>query len=72
MHLSGDYDSFATPLLWKEIEGFLQGDGEGLILDASEVTIFAASAIRVLMMTAENLQPRHKSLRFVRQAQLAP
>ena len=55
LHLSGDYDSFTTPSLWKEIESLLQCHQEGLILDAADVTFFDASAIRVLVNTAQQL-----------------
>lgn len=55
LHLSGEYDSFNTPALWSEIERVLQGDGDGLILDASDVTFFDASGVHVLVTAAQQL-----------------
>lgn len=62
VHLSGDYDSFNTPSLWAEIEDVLRGDGEGLILDANDVTFFDASGIRVLVKAAEQLAAAAQTL----------
>lgn len=62
VRLSGDYDPQSSPALWEEIKGIRCIDGDGIILDASEVTFFDASSVRVLVSAVIELAARSQRL----------
>lgn len=62
LRLVGDYDAHTSPGLWPEIECLIRPDGAGIIVDASEVTFFDASGMRVLVRASAELAFRSQRL----------
>lgn len=62
VRLSGAHDPQSSPALWEEIKGLIYVNGDGIILDASEVTFFDASGVRVLVSAV--IEPAARSRRL--------